>query len=258
MCTQREWRFADWDTFLHRHPIVSRLCQRLVWAVLQDGKAIACFRPLPDGTLSNVDDSSVKLDADAAIRLAHETTVPAGAGSRWLQHFSDYEVAPLFDQFGKPVYQLVAEQKEKTDVQDFQGHVIEAFKLRGRATKLGYTRGPAEDGGWFYRYQKQLPTLGIEAVLEFSGNGLPEENRTIALVNLHFVRSAAAEGAAAVSMMSMGHAEMRIPLGEVPVILLNECWNDLRTIAAEGAGTLTVGSATRQNEKALLPTSPPT
>jgi hypothetical protein len=29
---------------------------------------------------------------------------------------------------------------------------------------------------------------------------------------------------------------MRMPLGEVPVILLNECWNDLRTIAAEGTG----------------------
>ncbi|HEV3116498.1 MAG TPA: DUF4132 domain-containing protein [Gemmataceae bacterium] len=236
MCTQREWRFADWDTFLHRHPIVSRLCQSLVWAVFQDGKAIVSFRPLPDGTLSNVDDESVKLDADAAIRLGHETTVPAGDGSRWLQHFRDYEVAPLFDQFGKPVYQLAAEHKEKTDVQDFQGHMIEAFKLRGRATKLGYTRGPAEDGGWFYRYQKQLPTLGIEAVLEFSGNGLPEENRTVALVNLHFVRSAAADGAPAVSMMDSGRAEMRIPLGEVPVILLNECWNDLRTIAAEGAG----------------------
>ena len=53
--------------------------------------------------------------------------------------------------------------------------MIEAFKLRGRATALGYVRGPSEDGGWFYRYVKVFPSLGLQAVVGFSGNGMPEE-----------------------------------------------------------------------------------
>ena len=31
LCTQRTWRFEDWDTYLRQHPIVGRYCQRLVW-----------------------------------------------------------------------------------------------------------------------------------------------------------------------------------------------------------------------------------
>jgi hypothetical protein len=111
---------------------------------------------------------------------------------------------------------------------DVRGHLIEAFKLRGRANKLGYTRGQAQDGGWFFDYHKRFPTLGMEAVIEFTGNGLPEENRTVALTALHFER-VGSEGDA---MMSGG----RMALGEVPPVLLSECWNDIRQIAAEGPG----------------------
>jgi hypothetical protein len=106
--------------------------------------------------------------------------------------------------------------------------MLEAFKLRGRATKLGYTRGQAQDGGWFLDYHKRFPTLGIEAVLDFTGNSLPEENRTVALTGFHFER-VAGEGEPAFG----GH---KMSLGEVPAVLLSECWNDVRQIAAEGTG----------------------
>jgi hypothetical protein len=56
-------------------------------------------------------------------------------------------------------------------------------------------------------------------VVSFSGNALPEENRKVALLDLNFQR---AHGA--------------IPLGEVPPVILSECLNDMRTVAAEGSG----------------------
>jgi hypothetical protein len=71
-------------------------------------------------------------------------------------------------------------------------------------------------------------TLGIEAVLEFTGNGLPEQNRTVALTTLHFER-VAAEGEPA-------NPGAKMALGEMPPVLLSECWNDIRQIAAEGSG----------------------
>jgi hypothetical protein len=231
MCEQREWAFADWQVYLGKHRIVGRLCQRVIWAEVRDDKAVRTFRPLADGTLTGPDDTPVKIASDAGIRVAHDCLITAEVAKLWKNHLADYEVVPLFDQIGKPIYQLPKEANDQTAIRDFVGHMIEAFKLRGRATKLGYVRGATGDGGWFYEYKKQFPTLGIEAVIEFSGNGLPEENRTVALSSLSFGRTLSGdEGQFA------GYGRSSVPLSEVPAILLSECYNDLKSIADQGTG----------------------
>ena len=133
------------------------------------------------------------------------------------------EIKPLFQQLGKGTWKLPEAQAKSREIKDFEGHMLEAFALRGRALKLGYTRGAAEDGGWFHVYQKRFPTLGLTAVIEFTGNPLPEENRTVALIKLSFASTQSQHGAS-------------IELGKVPSVLLSECFNDLRLIAAEGTG----------------------
>jgi hypothetical protein len=228
MCTQRTWPFEDWNLYLNRHPIVRHRCQRLVWAVVRDGKVAQLFRPLPDGSLTDVADEPVNFGPEELVRVAHECQVTPEQSQAWRQHFKDYNVETLFDQFGRQNFKLSADNQADTEVADFQGHVLEAFKLRGRATKLGYTRGQAQDGGWFLDYHKRFPTLGIEATIEFTGNSLPEENRKVALTVLHFDR--VAEG-----VESFG-GEAKMALSEVPAVLLSECWNDIRAIAAEGPG----------------------
>jgi hypothetical protein len=74
-------------------------------------------------------------------------------------------------------------------------------------------------------YEKRFPTLGLVVVIEFTGNPLPEENRTVALLNLRFEGASAGAGERA-----------RLALGKVPPVLLSECYNDLRLIAADGTG----------------------
>lgn len=228
MCTQRTWPYEEWNLYLNQHPVVRNHCQKLVWAVVRDDKIETLFRPLADGSLTDANDDPVTLSPEESIRVAHECQVTPEQSLAWRQHLKDYEVEPLFEQFGRPNFNLVEERKQKDELSDFRGHVLEAFKLRGRANRLGYTRGQAQDGGWFFDYHKRFPTLGIEAVLEFTGNGLPEENRKVALTTLHFER-AAAEG----EPVNPGS---KMALGEVPPVLLSECWNDIRQIAAEGSG----------------------
>jgi hypothetical protein len=109
--------------------------------------------------------------------------------------------------------------------------MVEAFKLRGLAAKFGYTRGAAEDGGWFYKYLKLFPGLGLEVQLNFSGNGLPEQNRSVALSGLTFHGSRAREGGN--SPLGDGGS---LPLREIPAVLVAECYNDLRALAATGTG----------------------
>ena len=186
MCTQREWARGDWDAFLNRHPVMSRYCQSLVWVVSGGAQAGLSFRPLSDGTLTGALDEEVTPEAGARLRLAHSRTVTKEQAAAWLAHFGDYEVAPLFEQFGRGEYVLADDMRRETEIKDFEGHLVETFKLRGRATALGYTRGQSEDAGWFYTYKKTFLGLGLEAFIEFTGNGLPEENRAVALKSLSF------------------------------------------------------------------------
>jgi len=228
MCTQRTWPFEEWNLYLNQHPVVRNHCQKLVWAVVRDEKIKTLFRPLADGSLTDANDDPVTLSPEDPIRVAHDCQVTPEQSLAWRQHLKDYEIEPLFEQFGRPNFNLEEERKQEDELSDFHGHILEAFKLRGRANKLGYTRGQAQDGGWFFDYHKRFPTLGIEAVLEFTGNGLPEENRTVALTSMRFER-VATEGESA-------HSGEKLCLGEVPAVLLSECWNDLRQIAGEGPG----------------------
>lgn len=226
LCTEREWPAADWAAYLQQHPVLRHLVQRLVWVELIDGKAARTFRPLDDGTLTDHEDEAVELAEGARVRLAHDSLLDADAVAAWQQHLVDYEIKPLFQQLGKGFYTLPDAKAGSDMIKDFEGHLVEAFALRGRAMKLGYTRGPAEDGGWYYVYEKRFPTLGLQAVLEFTGNPLPEENRRVALLNMSF----------ASSVDSSRWQSSRLTLSRVPKVLLSECYNDLRLIAAEGPG----------------------
>lgn len=223
MCVRRAWPFEDWEPFLCRHPLVRHLCQRLVWTAERGGTA-RLFRPMADGSFTDVEDNAFTPEAGDIITLAHLTAATPEAAAAWVRHFSDYEVAPLFDQFSGGVPEMTPERREHRELTDFEGWMTDTFKLRGRAGKLGYTRGQAQDGGWFYEYVKRFPVTGLQAVIEFTGSPLPEENKPAALRNLTFHRENAA------------HSSKGIPLGEVPAVLLAECWNDYRQFAADGSG----------------------
>ncbi|QWT20876.1 DUF4132 domain-containing protein [Bacillus sp. NP157] len=225
LCTEREWRFADWDRYFNRHAVMGQLIRRLAWTEIVDGAVARVFRPLDDGTLTDVDDEAVTLDDEARVRIAHDSLLAADVVDAWSAHFADYEVAPLFQQFGKGSYRLDAANRGATSIKDFEGHLTETFPLRGRMSKLGYVRGPTEDGGWFSTYVKRFPTLNITAHIHFTGNPLPETNRTVAFEALSFTH-VPAENAPAAEMS----------LGQVPAILLSECYNDLRLAAADGPG----------------------
>jgi hypothetical protein len=227
LCAGREWPVADWSDFLLHHPLMTRLVQRLIWLGLDAaGERIATFRPMEDLTLTDSVDGPVDLDRIAHIRLAHSTGLSDAEQAAWRRHLDDYEVAPLFDQLGRSPLTADDLEQHATEIVDRKGWMIDAFKLRSAATKLGYIRGEAEDGGTFFTYEKAFDALRLVAVLEFTGNGLPEENRPSALLGLRFAK------------MGKGtlHWSVGVPLSSVPPVLLSEAWNDVHQIAAAGTG----------------------
>jgi hypothetical protein len=230
LCTQRSWRFEDWQRFLGSHPIAGRLCVRLAWAAFEEEKFLGCFRPLEDGSLTNEQDEEATFAPDTLVRLAHTCNVPAQLSAAWVQHFEDYDVTPLFPQFGRATYTLPESKKNETDIKDFVGHQLTTFKLRGKATKLGYIRGDAEDGGWFHLYRKPFPSLGLQAVIAFEGSPLPEEEMPTELEELYFTNIKGDRE------VSYSWQAVKVPLGKVPPVLLSEVYNDVQQIAAEGSG----------------------
>src|SRR5262249_32311657 len=204
MCTQRSWSAEDWGRYLLRHPVVGPAVRRIVWTATSDDGGSMVFRPLDDGSLTDADDNEVDLPARSPVKVAHDSVLSPDEVAQWSAHLADYEVTPLFQQFGRGVHAITPQMRQKREITDFTGYVLEAFALRGRAGKLGYTRGQTEDAGWFYTYEKHFPTLDIMAIVSFTGNPLPEVNRLVPLREPSFQR------------MTGDGRTARLTLGEVP------------------------------------------
>jgi hypothetical protein len=227
MCLERQWPVEDWQLYVLGHPLVARLARRLVWMGLDEsGTCVATFRPLDDNSLTDTDDRPVDISRFSRLQLGHSRLVPPEVAQSWSSHLTDYEVLSPIDQFGRPLPAIEPEQKNKEEITDRKGWMIDTFKLRGAALKLGYVRGTAEDGGVFVTYERRYTSAGLVALIHFSGSPLPEENKPAALLELTFAklrRNSAYHGGA-------------IKLGDVPPVLLAETWQDLREIAAKGTG----------------------
>lgn len=226
MCGARIWKTADFELFILRHPVLGRLVARLVFAGLDEaGSTQATFRVLDDRSLTGSADQLVDLAAFSGIRVAHAALLDQAGTAAWQAHLKDYEVAALFEQFGRPVLALTPGIVEDNSIIDRRGYMIETFKLRGIATKLGYQRGQAEDGGVFTHYQKRFQSAGITALVDFTGAALPEENVAAAITGLRF--SKLGNGS------SWGKA---LPPSGIAPVLLSEVWNDVHRMAEQGSG----------------------
>ncbi len=227
MCVERTWAPDTWKTYLARHPIVGGLLQRLIWLALDaEGKAVTSFRPLDDGSLSDNEDGAVFLEGVAAIKLAHWTLMDDADVEAWAKHLSDYEIAPLFAQFGKPL-NPVAANSDATEIAARRGWIITNLKLAGLCDKLGYVRGDVTDGGGFTEYVKRFPGRRLSAVLEFEGSYVGATESFDCALDAMTYRRIGASG-----RISGG----KMKLGEVPKVLLAETCADLAAIAGAGTG----------------------
>lgn len=227
MCLQRRWKADDWEQQLLCHPIIGRLVRRIVWIGLdRDGARVTLFRPLDDGSLSDVRDATVSLAKFAEVQIAHANILAPVEVQAWNAHLADYEVASLFAQLDQDLPQLSDKDRSATTIEDRKGWMIENFKLRGAATKHGFVRGAAEDGGVFMTYERRYNSAGLVAVIDFSGSPLPEQNVPTALHGLRFPR---------LQRGATWYGE-GIPLKDVPPVLLSESWKAFHRIAAAGTG----------------------
>lgn len=232
VCSQRTWIAGEWKSFLAMHPIAGVLCRRVIWRThpIDAPEKPVFFRPLEDGTFTDAEDNSVELTDTDVITVAHSSLMTSEQEQAWISHLKDYEVPKLFVQFGRTPYRLTENDANKTDIDAFQGHMLTTFLLRNKATKLGWQRGSAQDGGSFCDYFKPFRAVGITATIEFTGSYLPEGDIPAAIRGVYFVPIKNNQDE------SDTWNANKMKLSKVPPILISECYNDLRDIAAEGSG----------------------
>ena len=237
MCAEREWTPEDWTRAFRDHPVMRRLTERMVWIADGSDDAATVFRPTPEGTFTNVDDKDVTLDGAMRVRVAHAALVGAEATAAWKEHFADYEVEPLIDQFDRPLLGVPTREVDPKaqgphgddavrghEIVEREGWLADAYTIRGAAEKLGWQRGSVEDAGWYMEFVKRFPASKLVARLGFTGTSVGlGENHGAAVTTLSFHK---------LSGKYWGNA---VPLAEVSPILLSECRNDYRDVAEVGA-----------------------
>ncbi|MFV0453066.1 MAG: DUF4132 domain-containing protein [Propioniciclava sp.] len=214
MCVERTWRAGDWTEFLSGHPLMAQLIPRLIWVENPGGDDPRTFRPTEDGALIDVSDASITLGVESTVGLAHRTGLADDAAEAWQAHLADYDVTALFDQLSA---RAPAFEADAAALADLKGHVTDTFSFRGVAGKRGYQRATAEDAGWFTAYLKPFSSVGLTAVLGFTGSFVPEENIPCATETLTFRRG-----------------RRPVALAEVPPVVLAECYADYAALAALG------------------------
>ena len=216
MCSERRWPAQRFQSALLDHPIMSRLCGRLVWRAEVSGR-VKTFRPAGGRNLIDIEGEPVRLLDEARVFLAHDCNTPAVEAAPWLDHLASYAVPPLFPQLNRGLPELAAATLEADAINDFKGEEVAGLTLRDRARKLSYLRGEAVDGPAFYCYFKPYPDMGIEVHIEISGNEIPETNLAVTIDCLRF--------------LPRGRSRP-LALGDVPRILLLESFRELQHIAS--------------------------
>jgi Domain of unknown function (DUF4132) len=225
MCLQRRWTFGDWQQYLQLNPIVRHVIEQLVWAEIDsEGNVVRTFRSTETAQLVDAENRELLVDATGLVVVAHESLLEANDASAWMASFDRHGVTPLFAQFGRGLFVLADDQGSLESITEYEGYVVSYRSLRERAVKLGYTRGLRGDHGETTQVERYFRGLDLVAVISFT-RVMDDSNEDTALLALSFARTRGSH-----------RVGLRIPLRDVPSLLLSECHSDLRSLADRGSG----------------------
>jgi hypothetical protein len=217
MCIQKSWAIGDWQTYLLANPVLGRMFQKLVW--MNDEGSL--FRPSASGTLVDAANNGIEIK-QGRVRLAHASLVNGELAGAWLQHGRDHAVDWVFPQMERftPPSWLIGSQ-DMLEINDLAGSAMDALSFYGTLKRLGYARTGFSEGQHFSSMTKIYSTLKIMVEIEFTGAYVPTHGGWAALKSLHFNKLPGSE---------------RVPLRDVPPVLLAESYFHYQTVAKKGSG----------------------
>jgi hypothetical protein len=146
MIAGRRWSAADFEIFLVRHPLMTHLAQRLVWAVFApDGSVQATFRVTAEHDYANADDKPFALVQSGCVGIVHPLQLTADVLQAWGTILGDYDIIAPFAQLGRETYALEPGEADEVELTRFADIKIPAAALVGGLQKVRLE--PGHGGG---------------------------------------------------------------------------------------------------------------
>jgi hypothetical protein len=167
----RRWSVDGWRRLYLEHPIIHPLGRTVLWEAVIPGGAAVFFYLSEERELLDADYEPVSLEGVAGVRLAHPAAMPAGAADAWGGIFADNELIQPLEQLTRPV--TLPPPEGRTPLGDLllTGRETVALHLHRTLERLGYERGPVEDGGAISSSAKDLGD-GWQVVVGHEGLGV--------------------------------------------------------------------------------------
>lgn len=145
MIHERRWNADEFEMLFVRHPVMVQLARRLVWAQYEPSGALRCtFRIAEDCSYADADDDTAALDPVLAVGIAHPLQVTDGLAV-WAPVFADYEILQPFEQIGREVTAVSAEDLAGSTLARFADATAPTFALMGLRSR-GWMLGEPIDG----------------------------------------------------------------------------------------------------------------
>lgn len=191
MVTGRRWTQDDFQMLVVRHPLMTHLAQKLVWATFDSkGNVSSTFRITEERDFANVSDESHKLPKEHAVGLVHPLEMKEDERAAWGEVLSDYEIVAPFMQLGRDVNRLEKAEEKAESLDRFKGLQLVAPTLVFTLEKMGWVRGIGMDGGGFDEHSKQFPAANVTAVVHYEGTvgmGYIDPNEMLTLDEIYFI-----------------------------------------------------------------------
>ncbi|NDU74531.1 DUF4132 domain-containing protein [Actinomadura sp. DSM 109109] len=211
MTTRRTWSPDDFRTLFVDHPLLGHIVRRLVWTT-DSGTA---FRVDESREYAGVgDDPFVPAPGDR-IGIAHPVLLGDDLRA-WAEVFADYEILQPFEQLGRPVHRLTAEERAAHRLARVEGLVLPYGKAKGHSQ--GRWESADGDGGFAGGWLARRDPAGLYVVAELSpGLG-------------HYMYGEGEDQK--VTALWAGPVPARpphgtVPLGQVDPVTMSEAVNDL-------------------------------
>jgi hypothetical protein len=236
MVQQHRWPVGRWAELFLQHPLVFPFAARLVWGAFgTDGKLAATFRALEDRSLTSVSDEAFTLPATGHVGIEHPLELTPDQRQAWLKHLADYNVVPPFAQLERPVVTLKPGQEQIKVSNEFDETELNAMTFKGRAERLGWSRGSVVDGGGISYYYKQFPSAGVDVFIALEGMYVGIDMYSdITLGQVMFVKHRSVEIGSYTYDEPSGEMDGRlVAFGSVPAIAFSETMGDLAKISGK-------------------------
>jgi hypothetical protein len=236
MVRQQRWPMDRWQKLFLVHPVLLPLASRLVWGVYDDkDKLRASFRPLEDQTLTQASDEPYPLPKSGTIGIVHPLELTGKERTTWQTSLADYEITPPFPQLERAVVHLTPDRAEQKVLKDFEGMGVNAMTFKGRAERLGWSRGSVCDAGSITGYVKSFPAAGVDVFLGLEGMFIGIDMYSdIKLQDAMFVRSGSVKtGSYVYDEPSNDQDNRLLRFADVPPIVYSEVMGDLQKIAGK-------------------------